>query len=267
MRHYSTLTPDERQQLEQLYPVTPNRQLSIMFNLSIDTIRAHFAIPFGWKKDEMAVKLNIRGTYHQLTEREEAWIVRHYKHTRNEDIIRKYGISDSQLTALRRKHGLKKSAQQQRKNQRAAMEHYQSACCDHGERRRQAERARKQWDERRATGDYGNVGFKKGVSNRDRLSPERFQQAMAKMRATRNERIRRDRIRIHWGMEPKTKLVKRWDRETDWHKRHYRYALRKQGYSIERGDNTAYYDQQLMRHPVLERNAQKYGISVCPMEE
>lgn len=33
---------------------------------------------------------------------------------------------------------------------------------------------------------------------------------IAKATATRNKSIRRDRVRIHWGLEPKTKLVKRW---------------------------------------------------------
>jgi len=28
--------------------------------------------------------------------------------------------------------------------------------------------------------------------------------------ASRNKTIRMDKIRLHWGMEPKTKLVKRW---------------------------------------------------------
>ena len=33
---------------------------------------------------------------------------------------------------------------------------------------------------------------------------------VVKATATRNETIRRDRIRIHWGFEPHSKLVKRW---------------------------------------------------------
>lgn len=40
--------------------------------------------------------------------------------------------------------------------------------------------------------------------------PERRQARVAKSTAKRNERIRRDKIRIHWGLEPVSKLVKRW---------------------------------------------------------
>lgn len=42
------------------------------------------------------------------------------------------------------------------------------------------------------------------------MSPERRKERTAKQVATRNETIRKDRLRIHWGLKPRTKLVKRW---------------------------------------------------------
>ena len=41
-------------------------------------------------------------------------------------------------------------------------------------------------------------------------TPEQRRLRMSKALDTRNKTIRRDRIRIHFGLEPKTKLVKRW---------------------------------------------------------
>lgn len=41
-------------------------------------------------------------------------------------------------------------------------------------------------------------------------TPEQRKARIEKCQAKRNALIRRDRIRIHWGLEPKTKLVKRW---------------------------------------------------------
>ena len=41
-------------------------------------------------------------------------------------------------------------------------------------------------------------------------TPEARKARVAKAQITRNKSIRRDRIRIHWGMEPLGKLVKRW---------------------------------------------------------
>lgn len=43
-----------------------------------------------------------------------------------------------------------------------------------------------------------------------RETPEQRRQRTAKSLATRKEAIRRDRLRIHWGLEPLGKLVKRW---------------------------------------------------------
>lgn len=43
-----------------------------------------------------------------------------------------------------------------------------------------------------------------------RETPEQKAARIAKTQAKRNKSIRRDRIRLHWGLEPKTKLVKRW---------------------------------------------------------
>lgn len=42
------------------------------------------------------------------------------------------------------------------------------------------------------------------------MTPEQKRERNAKANAKRNETIRRDKIRIHWGFEPKSKLVKRW---------------------------------------------------------
>ena len=43
-----------------------------------------------------------------------------------------------------------------------------------------------------------------------RLSPERKREIIEKRTEARNKTIRMDKIRLHWGLEPKTKLVKRW---------------------------------------------------------
>ena len=267
MRNYRELSYEEVQQLEQLYPVTPNRRLSQMFGVSVNAIVDHFARPRGWQKDQSAIKLAIRGSYHQLTEREEQWIVRHYHNTRNGDIIAKYGIGESQLIRVRRKYGLKKTARFMRKTQREAVAHSVTASREHGEGELAAERARQAWAERKRNGDYGNVGFKKGESNKTRMSPRRYKAMFQKIHRTRNEAIRKDRIRIHWGMEPKTKLVKNWDGKRDWHKHHYRYKFREFGYGVESGSNDIYYFPDTERHPIMERNAQKWGIRILPAEE
>ena len=41
-------------------------------------------------------------------------------------------------------------------------------------------------------------------------TPEARKARLAKAQTSRNKSIRRDRIRLHWGLEPLGKLVKRW---------------------------------------------------------
>ena len=179
----------------------------------------------------------------------------------------KYGICESQLIRVRRKYGLKKTDRFMRKMRREAVAHSVTAFHEHGESERAAERARQQWAERKRKGDYGNVGFKKGESNKDRMSPRRYKAMLQKIHRTRNEAIRKDRIRIHWGMEPKTKLVKNWDNKRDWHKIHYRSKLKQFGYDVEKGCNDIYFFPDTVRHPIMERNAQKWGIRILSAEE
>ena len=41
-------------------------------------------------------------------------------------------------------------------------------------------------------------------------TPEARRERVVKAQTTRNKSIRRDKIRLHWGLEPIGKLVKRW---------------------------------------------------------
>lgn len=43
-----------------------------------------------------------------------------------------------------------------------------------------------------------------------RMPPERRKEIIEKIQKKRNETIRKDYLRIRWGLEPKTRLVKRW---------------------------------------------------------
>lgn len=265
MRNHLELSEEEVRELALLYPTTPNRKLCLRFDISYEVLRKYFAKPYGWKKDEAAVRLATRGTYHRLTEDEELWVREHFADMRNIDIMDYLGIGEHALSSVSKKYGLTKSAAFIESSHRKAAEHTLRTMKKFGGRADAAARARAQWEERKAIGDYGNVGFKKGVSNMERLGEEQYKATIEKIRTTRNEIIRRDRVRIHWGMEPKTKLVKNWDANPDWHKKHYRYTMRKRGYIIE--DNTAYYDSETRRSVLIEKHAMKYGIKTKELEE
>ena len=266
MRNYRELTDDEVQELERLYPVTPNRELARRYDISVDAIVDRLARPRGWQKDQKAVRLGNRGG-RSLTEREVAWIVRHYKHTSNPDIMARFGIGESTLHRIARKHGLTKSRQQMQKTQRAASEAGRQTCVDYGIYEESSRRQTQLLADMRARGERIPGSFMPGQSNKDRLSPKRFKESMAKIHAKRNETIRRDRIRIHWGMEPKSKLVKNWDAKRDWHKPHYRYKFRQYGYDVEPGSSDVYYHPDTVRHPIMEANAERWGFRLHPAGE
>lgn len=255
MRNYRELTTEEVEQLQTLYPVTTNRELAQMFDISIDAIQDRFAKPLGWKKDRKAVQIGSRGGK-SLTEEQTQWIIKHYKHTKNRDIQERFGIGESTLHRLARKHGLKKSKQFARKVQRENAEIGFAVCEEYGIYEQNAEYAREQWRQRKERGE--TLGFKKGESNKDRMSPRKFKAMMERTHEKRRESIRKDRLRIKWGLEQKTrmKLVHNRDRTI------YRHLLKRKGYIVERGCRTVYFDKNTQRSAVMERRASTKGLTV-----
>lgn len=258
MRNYRTLTKEEVQRLEQLYPSTTNRELAYMFDISIDAIQDRFAKPLGWKKDRKAVQIGSRGGK-SLTEAQTQWIIKHYKHTKNRDIQERFGIGESTLHRLARKHGLKKSKQFARKVQRENAELGFAVCEEYGIYEQSAEYAREQWRLRKERGE--TLGFKKGESNRDRMSPRKFKAMMERTHEKRRESIRKDRLRIKWGLEQKTRMRLVSGGKT---RVSQRYAMRKRGYVVPRGSNVAYYTEDTVRNLAAEKRALVNGLHVEP---
>ena len=262
-RNYRELTEDEIAELERLYPVTPNRELSRRFGISVDALQDYVAKPRGWKKDRKAVLIGNRGG-HQLTEKETGWIVRHYRRTKNADIMEKYGIGESALYRVARKYGLKKSRQQMKKTQANATAAAHQACKDYGIYEETRERQTRAAAERRARGERIPGSFMPGESNRTRFGRKRFAQIIAKATATRNESIRKDRMRIRWGLPQKTKLKL----VGGGHQRAcHRYLFRKHGYIVPRGSNEVYYDNDTTRSVQMEQNARLWGLHVLSADE
>ena len=261
MRNYRELSEGELSELERLYPVTTNRELSRMFDISVDAIQDYVAYPRGWKKDLKAVRVGNRHG-HSLTEKELKWVIGHYGHTKNKDIVRKFGICESQLHRVARRYNLKKTRQFMRKSQRTNAEQGRMVCVRFGIYEESGMALRQRWAEYKARGEYAPGSFLPGVSNKDRLSPRRFSEAMRKAQAKRNESIRKDRMRIRWGLPQKTrmKLV------SGGHKRAcYKHLLKKKGYIVDR-TNVIYYDSQTNRSEKMEATAFKFGLRVYQKE-
>lgn len=264
-RNYRTLTDEEIQEMERLYPVTPSRALARQYGISLDALQDYVAYPRGWKKDRRAVLIGNRNG-RSLTEKETQWIIRHYKHTTNDDIMQKFGIGESTLHRLARKYGLKKSRQQTRKTQRMAVDAACEACRRYGVYEETAQRMKKKMAEMYARGERIPGSFEPGVTNLMRLGPKRNAERIEKARLKRNETIRKDRLRIHWGLPQKSKMRLTFNGYTEQHRKKsvHRNIFRRFNYIVERGSNEVYYDEETDRRPIMEANAHKYGLKVLP---
>lgn len=176
-----------------------------------------------------------------LTDEQEAWLQKHFKHTKNEDIAKKLGVSPRSVNRLAEKRGLTKSRQFIRKTQLDA-----------------AAAANKS---NRINGTYPPKGyqipggeafrFKKGEKPIDRLGAKRNAERIAKSAASRKETFKLEKARAIFGLPRQTKLnvVQRPRKQV-----HVRYYLRKRGYVVERGSNVAYYNNNTKRSPKMETN-------------
>ena len=176
-----------------------------------------------------------------LTDQQEAWLQKHFKHTKNEDIAEKLGVSLRSVNRLAEKRGLKKSWQFMRKTQLDA-----------------AAAANKS---NRINGTYPPKGYKiprseefwfqKGEKPVDRLGAKRDAERIAKSAASRKETFKLERARAIFGLPRQTKMqvIQRPRKQV-----HVRYYLRKRGYVVERGSNVAYYNSQTNRNLKMETN-------------
>ena len=174
-----------------------------------------------------------------LTDKQEAWLSKHFKHTKNEDIAKQLNISYRTVTRLARRRGLEKSKQFLKKCQREA--------------------ADKANISNRINGTYPPKGyripnsekfyFKKGERSVDRIGEKREAERVAKSAESRRKTLKLEKARALFGLPQQTKLqvVKHPRQQIQMH-----YRLKQLGYIIERGGCIAYYDENTQRHLGIE---------------
>lgn len=183
-----------------------------------------------------------------LTPKQERWLTNHFKHTKNSECAERLGISPRSVVRIARELGLTKSRQFMAKCQRETAE---AAKLSH--------RLNDTYPPKGFRIPKSEVGqFKPGVTCRQRLGARREAERLRKSAESRRATIKKERARIVWGLEQKTKLKL----VTSPKKIQYRYELRQRGYQIARGASEAYVTAQTSRSSKVERNARKYGIRV-----
>lgn len=196
----------------------------------------------------------VRGGFHKLdvSERTKNWIRKHYKHTKNAEIMERFGLSDGWLHRFARAEGLKKTPQFLRKVQLEASAHAKQSHLRNG-----------------TFPPKGYVipgreknGFKKGETTLDRIGAKREAERIQKSAESRRKTWKLEHARMLFGLPRETKLaVVKHPREHALR----RHRLKRLGYICERGSYDVYYDFTTRRDEALE--ASSWPFRFHPLEE
>lgn len=189
-----------------------------------------------------------------LTPEQESWLKNHFKHTKNDDIARRLGISVRSVNRIAGELGLKKSRQFMQKTQQNA--------------------ANKANESHRRNGTYPPKGyiiprseefwFKKGERPVDRIGKKREAERVRKSVETMAELRKLEKARTLYGLPRRTKLniVKRPRKQILM--RHY--LKNSCGYIVERGGNVFYYTDETKRNIEIESRP-RTGFTFLPLTQ
>ncbi|MBR6280835.1 MAG: hypothetical protein IKR32_06025, partial [Bacteroidales bacterium] len=131
-----------------------------------------------------------------LTPRQEAWLCRHFRNTKNAELAARLGISETSLHRFARSLGLTKTPQFMRKCQAATAAAAKASHLRNGTYPPKGYRIPRSEE----------FQFKPGETPLDRLGKRREKKRVEKALATRNATIRDERLRIRWGLEQRTRM-------------------------------------------------------------
>lgn len=218
----------------------PRKEIADKFGLSLKAVE-HILY------DKPVLLTGTKGR--ELTEKELLWFIKHYQHTRNDEIQVKLNITYSSLHRIARQYGLKKSR--------------------HFMKMTQGEATRKAKESHELNGTYPPKGYviprseefrlKKGVGMKDRMTRKQMREMREKGNASRNETIAKEKRRILYGFEQQTKM--RLVQEPT-NKKSLRHNMKRRGYEVERGGNIIRITAETQRSEICEKHATALGFSI-----
>lgn len=186
-----------------------------------------------------------------LTDEQRKYLVENYHDTLNKELAAHLGFSEGTLHRFARDMGLKKDP-----------EWFHALVL---------ERCRMMARLNRGPGNHGKKNllthgvrsrFKKGQTNRERYGEEKERQRILKAAATRRETVRKERMRVNWGLPQETKLRVFQNRKASY----IRHSLKRAGYILQgRCAWEAYYTADTHRITSLEQSAQQNGITISSL--
>jgi hypothetical protein len=183
-----------------------------------------------------------------LTPEQEKWLTAHFKHTKNEEIGERLGISQSSVHRFARELGLTKTKQFMRKLQKNTSERAKASHLRNGTYPPKGYRIPRSEESR----------FKPGETSAQRIGKAGERRRIEKSAESRRRTFKEERSRRVFGLPQRTGLrVIRLPRYVAYQ----RYHLRKLGYIVPRGGFTAYYTPETRRSRRYEdrpRDSRRY---------
>ena len=180
-----------------------------------------------------------------LTPEQERWLVAHFKHTKNEEIGERLGISQSSVHRFARELELTKTKQFMRKVQKNTSERAKASHLMNGTYPPKGYRIPRSEE----------FQFKKGVTNIQRLGKAGERKRVEKSAASRRKTFKVERARKLFGLPQQTKLrVMREPRGKTCH----RWYLKKRGYILDEKELIAYWTEDTRRATILEKRPRQW---------
>ena len=167
-------------------------------------------------------------------------ILKLYPYMKTAFVASQLGICRETVTRCAKQHGLVKDAEYMR-NMNVAK----------GRMRRALQLEMEKVHPRKKRNTY----FKKGFSVRDNMTEEQILEYNKNISEGRKRSIRKERIRINFGLPQKTKmnLVKQIDC-----KRRFKCNLKRRGYVVDEDHGIAYYNDETIRSTRMEHRKQSW---------
>lgn len=231
--------------LRALYHLHTNEEIAEIMGITKDAVMYKASLLRLKKRSKLAKVF--------LTREQIKWFRENFANTTNAEVMAHLNIKSSTLHRLARAYGLTKSKE--------FMADWQKKITEFARLTNQ----RNNWPPKGyIIPNSRKYCFKKGVTPLMRLDPEREAARILKSSETRKATIASERRRILFGLEQRTKMKLN---GTFRPKANVRYQMRKLGYLVDRGGNTATVTPQTRRSEHYERRCKEVGIHIIYFAE
>lgn len=214
---------------------------------------------------------------HVLTQQQIDWLCKYFPEVDNHTLMKKSGMNHSLLHRLARQYGLTKSEKGLKRIIKKHAQQVKRICERNGYY--ESMRGKQPSPQCREANIQYQREIQQGIREHPfhtmkRENPRKYRKMIEKESRYRREVIRKEKLRMAYGLDRKTRLstvvICRFTRRQTSH----RFNAKKKGYIIpedcsEMGDTryVIWYDDDTKRSRIMERNLIKDGFKVLPYEE